>query len=54
MQERSANIVLDGYVQAQVPVGEAYFAHVRFGWMDASHYNNESSSNDINNHHTLS
>ena len=28
----SANILLDGYVQAEVPVGEAYFAHVRFGW----------------------
>ena len=27
-----AMILLDGYTQASVPVKEAYFAHVRFGW----------------------
>ena len=27
-----ANSLLDGYVQVEVPVEEAYFAHVRFGW----------------------
>ena len=27
-----AMILMDGYTQIDVPVNEAYFAHVRFGW----------------------